>query len=90
MGRGYVIEHCMATLNHIQEQDAYKRYVADVLRYIAKGVGYEINISYGNIISRMRSSVVEDTRTADEIIDSLRKKAGAINDSIRADSKNKT
>lgn len=39
MGRGYVIDHCVARLKQIAEHEAYQVYVTDALKAIADNTG---------------------------------------------------
>ena len=79
MGRGYVIEHCVSTLNSIRKEENYRVYLTDVLRVISKGVGYEIKLSYADFLKKAKDSQEEDERTPDEIINTIKAKAELIN-----------
>ena len=72
MGRGYVLEHCISTFNHIKREEIYKEYVTETLRHIAKGVGYEIKVSYAELVDVKPEQ--EETRDPDEIIDGIKGK----------------
>lgn len=73
MGRGYVIEHCISTLNTIRKEEVYKTYLTEVLRGIGKQVGVEFSKSYHDLIESMKPQK-EETRTADEVIDGIKDK----------------
>lgn len=79
MGRGYVIEHCVSTLNAIRKEDNYRVYLTEVLRTISKGVGYEIKLGYADLLEKAENGKEEDERTPDEIIDTIKAKAEMIN-----------
>ena len=79
MGRGYVIEHCVSTLNAIRQEENYRVYITDVLRTISKGVGYEIKLSYAEFVKRTKSVPNEEERTPEEIINTIKAKAELIN-----------
>ena len=79
MGRGYVIEHCVSTLNAIRQEENYRVYITDVLRTISKGVGYEIKLSYAEFVKRTKSAPSEEERTPEEIINTIKSKAELIN-----------
>ena len=74
MGRGYVIEHCISTLNTKRKEDGYRFYLTEVLRHISKHMGLEIKLSYYEFLESMKPQK-EETRTADEVIDSIKAKA---------------
>ena len=79
MGRGYVIEHCVSTLNHIRQEENYRVYLTEVLRAISKGVGYEIKVGYTDILLRTKAQQSEPERSPEEIIDTIKAKAELIN-----------
>ena len=79
MGRGYVIEHCVSTLNSIRKEENYRVYVTDILRVISKGVGYEIKLGYADFLEKSKNSQEEEERTPDEIINTIKAKAELIN-----------
>ena len=79
MGRGYVIEHCVSTLNSIRKEENYRVYITDILRVISKGVGYEIKLGYADFLEKSKNSQEEEERTPDEIINTIRAKAELIN-----------
>lgn len=83
MGRGYVIEHCVSTLNSIRQEENYRIYLTEVLRTIAKGVGYNIKYSYSDMLNDSKqSSIVEEEKTPDEIISRIKSKAELINNGL--------
>ena len=75
MGRGYVIDHCAAALQAEEKEKAYRIYVTDCLRMIAKNTA---PIALGEYIGKRYLDIInpkpEETRTADEIIDHIKKK----------------
>lgn len=76
-GRGYVIEHCVSTINNTRKEEIYRTYIAESLRIISSGVGREITVKYIDIIeSCTPNREAEETRTPEEIIDSIKKKLG--------------
>lgn len=79
MGRGYVVEHCVSTLNAIRKEDNYRVYLTEVLRMISKGVGYEIRLGYADLLESSKKGQEEAERTPDEIIDTIKAKAELIN-----------
>lgn len=79
MGRGYVVEHCVSTLNAIRKEDNYRIYLSDVLRTIAKGVGYDIKLGYADFLEKAKKGQEEDERTPDEVINAIKAKAELIN-----------
>lgn len=65
----------MSTINNIRKEEIYRTYVTDSLRIISSGVGRKITVKYTDIIeSRASRREAEETRTPEEIIDSIRKK----------------
>jgi len=75
MGIGYVIEHYIAFLKKEQHEKAYKCYVADALRIITENTakangGKYLQARYIDYIEPKK----EETRTADEVITSLKEK----------------
>lgn len=79
MGRGYVIEHCVSTLNSIRKEENYRVYITDILRVISKGVGYEIKLGYADFLEKAENSQETEERTPDEIINTIKAKAELIN-----------
>lgn len=79
MGRGYVVEHCVSTLNAIRKEDNYRVYLTEVLRTISKGVGYEIKLGYADFLEKSKNSQETEERTPDEIISTIKAKAELIN-----------
>ena len=73
MGRGYVIEHCVSTLNAIRKEEGYRIYLTEVLRGIARQSGISFDMSYREYIESMKPQK-EETRTAEEVIDSIKEK----------------
>lgn len=79
MGRGYVIEHCVSTLNLMRQEENYRIYLTEVLRVIANGVGYRISYSYSDMVSESKSAKAEEEKTPDEIISVIKAKAELMN-----------
>ena len=75
MGIGYVIEHYIAFFQKEQEEKTYRNYITDSLKIISENTakahgGSFINVRYADIVAPHK----EETRTADEVIENLRKK----------------
>jgi len=80
MGRGYVIEHCVSTLNLLRKEDNYRVYLTEVLRGISKSVGCEIRLGYDEFMKNSRRGQENaEERTPGEIISTIRAKAELIN-----------
>lgn len=79
MGRGYVIEHCVSTLNAIRQEENYRIYLTEVLRAISKGIGYEIKVGYADILQRSEMRQSEPERSPEEIVNAIKAKAELIN-----------
>uniref|UniRef100_A0AAU8B6A7 Uncharacterized protein n=1 Tax=Dulem virus 33 TaxID=3145751 RepID=A0AAU8B6A7_9CAUD len=75
MGQMYVIDHCMTALQSDKREEAYRIYVTDCLRLIAKNTA---PMAHGEYIGKRFADIInpkpEETRTADEIIDHIKKK----------------
>ena len=69
-GSGYVIDHCVSAFKEKQEFEAYRNYVTDSLKVIG-----HLNKRYYDIIHP-----VVETRSADEIIDSISEKLRRVRD----------
>lgn len=72
-GRGYVVEHCVSTLNSLRAQEAYQMYTAELLRGIANSLGIQVS-SYTEFLEQLKPKK-EETRTSEEVVDSIREKA---------------
>lgn len=74
-GRSYVIDHCVAEIKKENELEVYRVYITDCLRLIAKNVA---PIAHGEYIGKRYAEIIhpkpEETRTAEEIIDSIKQK----------------
>lgn len=77
-GRSYLVEHCAITANERAKAQIYNMYMADTVHFI----NHSVSGLFGGNVKRERYSElikpqVEETRTADEIInhvtDKLRK-----------------
>lgn len=76
-GKSYVVDHCIAFLKDEQEKDRLIYYITDVLMYISENTA---NANGGKIISKrfydLKNGEPEETRTPEEIINSIRNKLG--------------
>lgn len=79
MGRGYVIEHCVSTLNAIRQEENYRIYITDVLKMIAQGVGYKVKFRYADFLKKAKDNQKDDGRTSEDIINAIKAKAELIN-----------
>ena len=80
IGRGYVIEHCVSTLNAMRKEDNYRVYVTEVLRGISKSVGCEVKLGYADFLEKSKRRVERaEERTAEDIISAIKAKAELIN-----------
>ena len=75
MGIGYVIEHYIAYFKKEQYEKAYKFYVTDALRLITENTakangGRYLQARYVEYVEPIK----EETRTAEEVITSLKEK----------------
>lgn len=79
MGRGYVIEHCVSTLNSLREEDNYRIYLTEVLRGIYKSLGGEMKIGYSDFLKKSRKpQKITEERTPEDIINAIKAKAELI------------
>lgn len=81
MGISYVIERYIAYFHKEQQEKAYHIYVTDCLRVITEntakqGGGSYIKLRYADVIEPHK----EETRTAEEIITSLKEKLRGLNE----------
>lgn len=79
-GRQYVIDCCINNYNNAQRKEAYDIYVTDSLRIIAENTakfagGSYLKMRYADIIEP-ENEVVEDDRSAQEIVDDIVSRAG--------------
>lgn len=70
-GSYFVIEHVISEARARNEERLYRIYASDMLKAIAEGVGFEVNMRYADIINDE-----VDTRTGDEIAAEIIEKAG--------------
>lgn len=81
-GSSYVIEHCMAAFSVSQERKLYQSYVAECMRVITENTaglskqGKYITMRYMDIIKPQKEETQKDTRSAEEIIASIKSKLG--------------
>lgn len=76
-GKGYVIEHCIALLRRQSKEKLYKVYItdgikaiADTLAHMSQNGGTSLNVRWYELDTPQK----KDTRTADEIISSIKQK----------------
>lgn len=72
LGRGYVIEHCVAALRAKARRDAYEFYTTDLYRAIAMSLGMKGVKRFAEIVEPKP----EDTRSAEEIVEDITARAG--------------
>ena len=65
MGSGYVIDHCVSAFLKSRREELYQEYVTDALKVIGR-----LNVRFADLFKP------QETRTANEIIDSIKKKLG--------------
>ena len=81
-GSSYVIEHCITAFSASQEDKLYRSYVAECLRIITENTsglskqGKYITIKYMDMIKPQKEESPKDTRSAEEIIASIKSKLG--------------
>lgn len=75
LGKSYVIDHCIAFFQRQQKEQEYRDYVGDALYAIAHNTaalgGVEMKRKYTDVYKP------EETRTAEEIKDSMKEKLAA-------------
>ena len=76
-GKGYVVEHCIAFLQRQRKQEELTFYVTDALMYISQNTA---NVAGGKALQKRFYDVInakpEETRTAQDIINNIKKKLG--------------
>lgn len=76
-GKSYVVDHCIAFFREESEKDRLIYYVTDALMYISENTA---NQHGGKAISKrfydLKNGEPEETRTPDEIINSIKNKLG--------------
>ena len=76
LGKSYVIDHCIAFIKKQRQEQNYRDYVGNALYVIAHNTatwgGSEMSRKYTDMYKP------EDTRTAEEIKDSMKKRLGAL------------
>lgn len=78
-GSGYVIDHCVSAFSEKQKLDNFMYYVTDALKVIG-----HLNMRFYDVVNP-----VEETRSADEIKESIKEKLRRIgNESVRSDDQN--
>lgn len=71
-GCDYVVDHCVATINAKNKDEAYKSYIADCLKGIAHSVGCKITRRYYDIVH----PAPVDKRSVEEQVNDIAAKAG--------------
>lgn len=69
LGRGYVVQHCIAFFRKREEEKAFRVYVTDALRAITSNTanmfgGYTIASRYAELVGLIKA----DERSGDEIV----------------------
>lgn len=76
-GKSYVVDHCIAFFREESEKDRLIYYITDALMYISENTA---NQHGGKAISKrfydLKNGEPEETRTPDEIINSIKNKLG--------------
>lgn len=76
-GKSYVVDHCIAFFREESEKDRLIYYITDALMYITENTA---NQHGGKAISKrfydLKNGEPEETRTPDEIINSIKNKLG--------------
>lgn len=72
-GRGYVIEHCVSTHNSFMRDRMYRSYISDLLMNLAKQNGLRVSKRYEDL-AYPKLTAKEETRTPEEIINSISEK----------------
>lgn len=75
-GRGYVIDHCIATYSRRTDEINYRVYVTDCLQGLA--AAYNMKAAFRYYDTLHRSDIKEETRTPEEIIQSIGNKLDAL------------
>ena len=71
-GRGYVLDHCMSTLDFLNKEEAYRNYITDALRYIVNNTAgqeqrTQLKASYMDIINpKSREDDIKDVQEAEK------------------------
>lgn len=74
-----MIQHCVAFFRRNQKEKAYRIYVTDALKAIAEntakqGGGLTMSVRYADMINLNDKQQPEETRTAEEVITSIKDK----------------
>lgn len=74
-GAGYVIDYCVARLLEERKEEAFRNYVCDAIQIISENTA---NFNGGKVMSMRFADLMKppETRTAQQIIDEVVKKAG--------------
>jgi hypothetical protein len=76
-GKGYVVDHCIAFFQKQKRQEELEYYITDTLMYIAQNTA---NISGGKVPKNRFYEIMnrkpEETRTAQDIINNIKRKLG--------------
>ena len=75
-GKDYIIQHCGSVLRTRQRNELYRVYVTEALRAVAKGVGYELQSSYADLLDAFEP--VRESRTSEDIISDIQTKIVAL------------
>lgn len=75
-GRGYVIEHCLSVFRRTWEERRYRAYVTDTLQMINKNIVQRYGGSYLRNRWADGLAIQKETRTAEEIVADVIKRAG--------------
>lgn len=74
LGRGYVIDYCIASLRRKNKELAYRVYITDALKAVAENTS---RYAGGTVLSKRFAEYLEPPKkemTAQEVIDKIKKK----------------
>lgn len=80
LGKGYIIEHCIAYIKQKAEEELYKGYITDAFRAIANNTshlredGMEMTMSYAEILSGRETQNDKPEITGEQVISNMKNK----------------
>lgn len=75
-GKNYIIDHILSEVSAENKEQAYRIYVTDMLRAILGWTGNKVEVRYADIVNATPDR--EETRTPEEIIESIKDKLRAV------------
>lgn len=80
LGKGYIIEHCIAYIKQKAEEDLYRGYITDAFRVIANNTshlregGMEMSMRFADILAEREPQHEKPEMTGQQVISNMKDK----------------